>query len=167
MMGTKSYNVETEKTMRDRICDWIGLLLFALSIGYTVFYWNALPDEVPIHFNGSGEVDGYGSKWVLLLMPMIGVGMLALLGFLERHPEWHNYPQRLSEDNALRFYTHSRTMLNRVKNVTLVLFAQIQVDIVRVPLGERDGLSIWITGTLIALMLVIIAVGAIRQMRIK
>ncbi|GKV69282.1 hypothetical protein NCCP2716_17800 [Sporosarcina sp. NCCP-2716] len=167
MMGTKRFDVETEKTMRDRVCDWIGLLLFALSIGYTVFYWNALPDEVPIHFNGSGEVDGYGSKWVLLLMPMIGVGMLALLGFLERHPEWHNYPHRLNEENARQFYTHSRTMLNRVKNITLVLFAQIQVDIVRVPLGARDGLSTWSTGFLIALLLIIIIAGAIRQVKIK
>lgn len=30
-----------------------------------------LPDQVPIHWNLQGEVDGHGSKWTILIMPVV------------------------------------------------------------------------------------------------
>ncbi|WJY26240.1 MULTISPECIES: DUF1648 domain-containing protein [Sporosarcina] len=159
--------VETEKTVLDRMCDAVGLVLFAGSIIYSIVMWPQLPENVPIHFNGAGEADGYGSKWILMLMPLLGIGLFALLGFLERHPEWHNYLKPVTEENAERLYTASRTLLNRIKNLTLVLFAQIQLDIVRVPLGKSAGLGIWATGTIIGLMLAVTVFGIVKQVRIK
>ena len=159
--------IHTSKTKIDFLSDIVAITLFVGSVLYTVFQWSALPDQVPAHFNLAGEVDNYGSKWMVVLLPLISVGMFALLEFLERHPEWHNYPPRLNEDNAIRFYTASRTLLNRIKNLSVILFAQIQYDMVHVALGGTEKLNMWGTGIVLGLIVVAIIVLAVRMSKIK
>ena len=166
-MPKPAKHVQTHKTRIARVSDMIGIVLFLEVICYTVFQWNRLPEEVPIHFNGAGEVDNYGSKWSLLLVPMISVGLFALLEFLERHPEWHNYPGRLNETNAPQFYQSSRELLNRVKNLSLLLMAYTQWEIVRVGLGDSNAMSQWGFGSILALMFIVIYIGVVQQRKIK
>jgi uncharacterized membrane protein len=47
----------------------IGLVL--LPFIYLAIVWTELPDIVPIHWNASGEINGWGSKMTLLLAPFI------------------------------------------------------------------------------------------------
>lgn len=159
--------VETHKTRINRVCDLIAIGLFIAVNFYTFIQWNQFPEEVPIHFNALGDVDNYGSKWSLLLVPMISVGLFELLEFLERHPEWHNYPGRLNEMNAPRFYQSSRELLNRVKNLSLLLMAYTQWEIVTVGLGDSNAMSQWVFGGLLALMLIVIIIGVVQQRKIK
>ena len=44
--------------------------LAAIILGFVMVAGNygALPDSIPIHFNGRGEVDGYGSKLMLWIL---------------------------------------------------------------------------------------------------
>ena len=55
-----------------------SLILIATPFAYLAYLWNSLPDKVPVHFNYSGEVDRYGSKMALLLIPIL----LPLLTYL-------------------------------------------------------------------------------------
>ena len=66
-------------------------LLLLLPVFMLLFFWNELPDKVPLHWNLRGEVDGYGPKWVL---PLINIGTYALLTLLPRiDPRRENYPR--------------------------------------------------------------------------
>ncbi len=47
-----------------------------LSVVYSVVYSAILPDRVPTHWNIHGQVDGYGSKWLPLLMGPCLVAMV-------------------------------------------------------------------------------------------
>lgn len=47
------------------------LFIVALPFIYLFSIWGSLPEEVPIHWNAAGEVDGYGSKSSLLLLPFL------------------------------------------------------------------------------------------------
>lgn len=166
-MKTNPLKIHTSKSRLDKWFDGIAILLFVASIVYTVLSFQALPDQVPAHFNFAGEVDSYGSKWMLILLPLIGIGMFALLEFMERHPEWHNYPKRLNVENACQFYSTSRTLLNRIKNLSLLLFAQIQWDMVRIPLMGTDSFSMWGTGILLGLIFLSMTVLALRMAKIQ
>ncbi|HVX10622.1 MAG TPA: SdpI family protein [Pirellulales bacterium] len=61
-----------------------------LSAGVTLAVWVAalaaypyLPEQVPIHWNIRGEVDGYGAKqWAIFLTPAAMIGLLALFRLL-------------------------------------------------------------------------------------
>lgn len=47
----------------------IGLVL--LPFIYLAYIWKELPQKVPIHWNIDGEIDGYGQKLELLVIPII------------------------------------------------------------------------------------------------
>ena len=51
------------------------IITVLLPLIYLAYIWNGLPSEVPIHWNASGEIDGYGSKetlvFIALLIPTI------------------------------------------------------------------------------------------------
>src|SRR6185312_6110225 len=84
------------KTTAERMWDIVGGLFFIGSIIYLIIKWGSLPSEIPAHFNGAGEVDRYGSKFELLILPVIGLLLWLILDVIERKPHVHNYPARLN-----------------------------------------------------------------------
>ncbi|WP_432354293.1 DUF1648 domain-containing protein [Sporosarcina sp. A2] len=162
-----SIPIETHKTTIHRIFDALSISALVAVSTYTIISWKAMPEEVPIHLNGLGEVDNYGSKWTLLLLLFISIGLFAFLEFLERHPEWHNYPSRLNETNALQFYQTSRSLLNQVKAISVFMMVYIQWKIVWIALGKSSALSMWILGGLLTWMTAIIIIGVLQQRKIK
>ena len=57
----------------------IGIV--SLPFIFLAYIWNSLPEEVPVHWNASGEIDRYGSKTELLLIPFL-LPLLTYLIFL-------------------------------------------------------------------------------------
>tara|TARA_R110002167_G_C12655880_1_gene649514 strand:- start:314 stop:958 length:645 start_codon:yes stop_codon:yes gene_type:complete len=47
------------------------LIIVILPFIYLAYIWNDLPKKVPIHWNGEGEIDGYGDKVSLILIPIL------------------------------------------------------------------------------------------------
>jgi uncharacterized membrane protein len=66
----------------------VGMVVVAFAL------WPIAPETFPVHWNIRGEVDRYGGKFEgLLLLPLISVGLYALLFFLPRlDPGRANYP---------------------------------------------------------------------------
>ena len=47
----------------------IGIVL--LPFIYLAFLWNQLPKTIPVHWNINGEIDRFGDKTELLLLPIL------------------------------------------------------------------------------------------------
>ncbi|MFJ7951055.1 DUF1648 domain-containing protein [Lysinibacillus sp. NPDC096418] len=135
--------LDLPKTKREKIWDWIGGGIFIGSMLYIIAVWGKIPDEVPGHFNAAGEVDRWGSKFELIILPFIGVFLWILMGLLEKAPHMHNYSARLNENNVEALYLNSRKILNEVKNCCLILFAIISFQMVRIALGDAQSLGWW------------------------
>ena len=57
----------------------IALTMISLALLAGAALWNQLPDPMASHWNASGEVDGYMSKfWGVFLLPLITLGMFVL-----------------------------------------------------------------------------------------
>lgn len=59
----------------------ISCLMMLIPVAVGVALWNKLPDQIPTHFNFSGEIDSYSSKgFTVFGMPLflIGVQLLCL-----------------------------------------------------------------------------------------
>ncbi len=65
---------------------WISWGLVAA--GFLVAAWGItrVPagEQIPMHWNAAGEVDGYGSRWTLLLTPAIGVFVVGLVSLVAK-----------------------------------------------------------------------------------
>ncbi|HEY9565086.1 MAG TPA: DUF1648 domain-containing protein [Nocardioides sp.] len=72
-----------------RVTFWVTVLAHA---GVCTVGWFVLPERVPLHFAGSGEVDRWGSRpEAVLTMALVGAGMAllfwALANWVPRAPE--------------------------------------------------------------------------------
>ena len=122
--------INIEKASYQKICNWLGYGIFILGIIVSIGSLPFLPDSVPIHFNIAGEADGWGSKYFLLLLPIIGVVTTLAVEAIENKPHLHNYPARINESNVEAFYKLSIRTMNLTKNATLIVFGLLMLDIV-------------------------------------
>ena len=71
----------------------ITTIITLLPILAGLILWNKLPEQMPMHFNAAGEVDGTASKVVgVFVMPMVLVAVqwLCALGSLKMDPKADN-----------------------------------------------------------------------------
>lgn len=67
--------------MSKRRADRLSLALIVAMLALALWTWPSAPAQIPIHWNITGQVDGYGSKSVgLLLMPTVALAGYALIG---------------------------------------------------------------------------------------
>lgn len=124
------------------ILNVLGMTAFIGSLIYLLIVWPSLPGEVPAHYNGVGEVDRWGSKWEIIIMPMIGLMMWIGLTILERYPHVYNYTN-ITEENVRAQYLNGRMMINVLKNVMIGIFAYLNWKDIQIALGYQDTLGVW------------------------
>ena len=62
----------------------ICVVISILQLIAAVILYGYLPEQVPHHWNGAGEIDGYAGKWIIFLFPAISVGVTAFLTLLPK-----------------------------------------------------------------------------------
>jgi len=119
----KRPRIHIERSLLDYFVEALGAVgLFAL-IALPIYFYRYLPAEIPTHFNALGEVDAYGSRGMIWLLP--GIGLLIYLGLtiLNRYPHHFNYLVKVTESNAARLYTTGTRIIRLTKVVIVLLFA--------------------------------------------
>lgn len=84
--------------------DWMLLTLVISSFVISLLLAPKLPDIVPTHWGFSGEIDGWGSKWInLLLSPSIALLILLGMAFMPKiDPLFKSYKEFEKEYINLR-----------------------------------------------------------------
>ncbi len=47
------------------------LLIVLIPFVYLMLIWSGLPETVPTHWNLEGEIDNWGSKWTMVMIPFL------------------------------------------------------------------------------------------------
>lgn len=143
--------IMSEKKLRN-ITDVLCFLMILGYVMYLVVTWGNLPERVPIHFNAHGIPDRYGKKGSLLLEPILGLMILALLMFCQRFPQWWNYPVEVTEENREHIFEIASKMISVIKllSIGVCLYAGISGN-----LGTAPMWPVWIliTGIFVTLIL--------------
>ncbi len=74
----------------------MALVGLALGIFLIALYWMDLPPKIPSHYNISGQVDKWSAKGSILLLPLVGAFVYALINILSHYPEIFNYPWKFA-----------------------------------------------------------------------
>lgn len=111
----------------------IGLLAMWV---FLIKSWDGLPDKIPAHYNVAGEVDRWGSKAVILMLPIMGAVLYLLLTLIAFFPSAWNVPVQITERNRVFVYYNIKTLLIFMKLELVLCFAYITYcDITLTSLG--------------------------------
>jgi uncharacterized membrane protein len=113
--------------------DWVILILIVLGFALGVYFYPALPDKVPIHWNSRGEVNGYGSKlFGAFVLPLLNLGLYLLFLVLP-----HIDPKRKNYDNFKPTYQF-------IKYLLVVFFLGLEVTTLLIATGVTHNPTIFI-----------------------
>lgn len=76
----------------------VTTIITLLPILAGLILWNKLPDQIPMHFNAAGEVDGWASKAVAVFaMPLVLVAVqwLCAVGSFKMDPKAQNLNEKV------------------------------------------------------------------------
>jgi uncharacterized membrane protein len=139
----------------DIIVECVSISLFVFLIIYTFLVYQQLPDTIPTHFSYKGEVDDFGSKSVLVLLPILGIVLYVGLFFLNKYPHIHNYMVNITEENALKNYRFSTRIVRYTNLFLAIVFTLIQYMMIVSAQGKTTSLGSWIVPTIIGVSFII------------
>ncbi|SFE05032.1 Protein of unknown function [Lentibacillus persicus] len=135
--------------------DVLSFILLILTAIYVLFQYGQLPDEIPRHFNASGEPDAWGGKGLL-------VGLLILYGFIlilvfvlnyfffikrdaKETMHFVNFPaikkDGLTEEQMQLIKQKMVRMMAMINLFVSIMFSWILYGMVQTAMGHADGLS--------------------------
>lgn len=109
------------------------LILALLPMAYLASIWNVLPETVPTHFNASGEADGWGSKTILIWLPLaLTIGTYLLMQLIPKLD-----PKQKLDQMGNKYYL--------IKFFMVVFMALLSIVIIRAAkTGSIGGGGNWI-----------------------
>lgn len=135
--------VRLQLTSTDKIIEVTSSVFLIAFWLMTVLSFQTLPETIPTHFNGNGEVDGYGPKATIFFLPVLGTLLFAFLTFIIKKPESFNYTVEITKENALEQYTNSTKLIRYLKLALLILFLLIDFETIKISKGNPEGLGKW------------------------
>lgn len=143
----------------------LGLTLVTLL--YVAYHFGRLPEEIPTHFDATGQPDGWGDRYMLIILPILQ-GYLYLQTFLINyflimkpdHKEalqWINIPfvkkDQLGPKETEEIKRQTARLLYGINLGIVLLFAYVLVGTVQTAYGHWNGLGSGFIGLVILICL--------------
>lgn len=109
----------------DKGLEAAGIAMILLLWIVTILAYINLPEIIPIHFNGSGVPDNFGTKIHIIILPVLGTVLFGVLAALNKNPQIFNYPVKITAENAVSQYTNATRMLRFLKLAIPMIFTAI------------------------------------------
>lgn len=155
--------LKLELTFADKVLEVLGWLALIVVWIIPIINYPALPDIIPIHYNGLGEADGFGSKNYIWSLPIIATLLFVGLTLLNRIPHHFNYPKEITEENAEQQYYAATRLMRYIKFIIVVIFGMIVIPTVQFHEGNSSGLGAWFLPLSMALLFVPIIFSVIKM----
>lgn len=125
----------------ETIFNLVAIASIVTIIIYSKVMWSKIPSVVPTHFNSLGQVNGYGSKDTLLILPIISIISFVAVNILVKFPHTFNYTVKITEENAKREYRNARLLLRVLLAEICILFLYIQWSSIKGAMTSSAGLG--------------------------
>ncbi len=125
----------------------LPILTLGIGFSFAIIVGFSNVDIIPLHINIHGEVDNYGSKWELFILPAIALLIYLLTWWLERNPQLYNFPNSKQ---------HSRKeqekigveLISWLKVITVLMLVLIEILLI-----VKPYLVLWTTLSFTVLLL--------------
>jgi uncharacterized membrane protein len=133
----KRPRIKPKLTAADKTFEVLGWSSTVALLTFTIISYANLADTIPIHYNGSGQADGFGRKENIFVLPSVATFLFIGLTILNNFPHVFNYPITITTDNAVRHYTNATRLLRALKLIIVVIFGWIVLKTVNNENGKK------------------------------
>lgn len=119
--------IKIKRNALDRIETIVSLICLVGIVVYLILLWSRIPAQIPAHYNAAGEVNRWGSKSELIVLPIISWVLYGLITLIEHYPQAWNTGVTVTQENRERVYRILKNMIAMVKMLILLVFASITV----------------------------------------
>ena len=109
-------------TSSDQKIDIIIIVMTILLVAIPLVYYFRLPDIIPVHFDGASNIDGFGPKVIIWVIPIIGLLTYFSLRYLMDKPHLYNYPTTVTQENAEGLYRSGVKMMRYLLLITQLTY---------------------------------------------
>jgi hypothetical protein len=141
-------------TLFDLIVEIAGFVAVLAMWILLLTTYSTLPDLIPIHFNGIGEVNHFGEKNSIFMLPVIATVLYAVITILSRFPHILNYPVKITENNASFQYRNMLRMIRIVKLMIVLIFGYLLLHTILNTGENTQGLGIWFMPVSLAIVFI-------------
>ena len=120
--------MKIENTKAYRILDLIGWIMLIGTLAYLILGWSSFPDQIPMHYNGAGEIDRWGGKGEIIIIEVVMWILYLGIGLVEKYPQIWNTGVEVTPQNKERVYRILKYMLKTLKTLTALIFAYLIVN---------------------------------------
>ena len=121
-----------------------ALALVAFSFVLTAIFMPSLPDQVPVHFDGSGRPNRIGSRYELIALPVVQLIVVGILWSIRfTHPDHYNLPPAQNAEHRARMVQNTRSMMATLSLIVSTFMTWLSYSILRVGQGG-SMVSAWL-----------------------
>ena len=154
--------IKIERNALDILEAIVSLSCLVGVTAYLILAWNTIPAKIPAHYNAAGEVNRWGSKSELILLPIVSWMLFGMITLIERFPQVWNTGVRITDENRTVVYRLLKNLIAWVKMITLSIFGSLTV------LSSLSlNLPIWFLLVFLVLLFGIIAYYIVRITRLR
>ena len=109
----------------------INMLCLIMIIGtaiYLIVNWTNIPENVPMHHNFSGEVDRFGNKSEMIILPILTVIMFSFMSVVEHFPQLWNTGIKVTDKNKEYVYRILKNMITTLKLIVVCVFTYLTMQ---------------------------------------
>ncbi|MBC8004701.1 MAG: DUF1648 domain-containing protein [Verrucomicrobia bacterium] len=155
--------IKIELTITDKVIELIGWLsLLAIWVLAITSYSN-LPDTIPIHYDGTGQIDRFGNKINILTLPLIATILFVGITIANRFPHIFNYPIKITEENTFRQYSNITRMNRYLKLIFVIIFGFIAYNTIE----STNSLGFWFLPLTMGLLFTSLIYFVLKTVRTK
>ena len=120
--------MKIESTGVDRILEVLGWILLVGTLAYLILGWNSFPDQIPMHYNGAGEIDRWGGKGEIIFIEVMMWIIYLGIGAIEKYPQIWNTGVEVTAKNKEKVYRILKYMIKTLKFLTALIFSYLIVN---------------------------------------
>ena len=128
----------------DIILNILCWIILVSTMLFLIITWSKIPDTIPMHYDSAGNIDRFGSKLEILVLPIIILIVYTFITIIEKFPEAWNTGIKVTEENKERVYS---TLLHLISTIKFIMVGMVAYLTVHTALSLE--LSAWFTPILI------------------
>lgn len=120
--------MKLKNNLADKIMEAICLVLMIGIALYLILFWSRIPDKIPMHYDWGGNIDRWGNKGEIIIIPIMTWIMYLFLTGIEMLPKLWNTGVTVTAENAARVYRVLKYLMKTMKLIVVVDFSFMTIN---------------------------------------